>query len=290
MKYLILLFPIILFSQEGFNKYNSFSNFLPSDDGYTATNSEATALYSRMTTQPDNTRKELIDNTIGRLKSNNIWSLLDVMYVFAAHEESAAYLNWVEDANNGTASGTYTFTADQGWQSNGTSGYINTNYNPNTDATNLELDDAMYGIYSRTNKQNNNMVDFGGYVDVGVGVVSCVLRTTIDNIGYYMHTTGSQSDPNTNSAGFITIERTASDLTTTYRDGSKLGDETDASAAIPNCDMYISARNNTGTGPGNYSDREYSAFIIGEAIGATLQDSLNSIIEDYMDALGVGVQ
>ena len=63
----------------------------------------ATALFARMTVQPDNTRKALINSTIVGLKASGIWAKADALYVTAAHDAQSARLNWVQDLYNLTA-------------------------------------------------------------------------------------------------------------------------------------------------------------------------------------------
>lgn len=86
---------------------------------YTPTNSEAATLVAAMSTPPDDTRYELIDDTVGSLKSAGLWAKLDCIYFTRAHHEQASRLNWINPAihvldKTLMDSATY-FVVDSGW-------------------------------------------------------------------------------------------------------------------------------------------------------------------------------
>ena len=84
------------------------------------------------------------------LKDAGVWSKLDLFYVFATDGDSDfASINW-KDPNNFecTEVNSPTFTTNEGFASNGTSSYLNTNFNLSTDGTNYSQNDAgsIFGI------------------------------------------------------------------------------------------------------------------------------------------------
>jgi hypothetical protein len=97
---------------------------------------EAVTLFAAMSSQPDNTRKAHINTFIAALKTAGIWAKGDVLYC-AGHDEQASLLNWIDPGTfDGTASGSPTFTADEGWA--GASGkHVSTGYTPSTAGGNL---------------------------------------------------------------------------------------------------------------------------------------------------------
>lgn len=68
------------------------------------------------------------------LKTIGVWNKLDVLYVFAQNGGSAfATINWKNpSANQSTLINAPTFVNNGGFQGNGTSSYIDTNFNPAT--------------------------------------------------------------------------------------------------------------------------------------------------------------
>jgi hypothetical protein len=101
--------------------------------GGTGYDPDAQAYFAAMSVQPDATRKGLINDYIVGLKTDGVWSLLDLVYLLASHDSQAAGLNAKTPASNViTVNGTCTFTTDGGYTSNGTTGYLDTNFNPAT--------------------------------------------------------------------------------------------------------------------------------------------------------------
>ena len=87
------------------------------------------------------------------LKSSGAWAKLDVFYMFATDGNSSfATLNWKAPISNQcTLVNSPTFTANQGFAGNGTSSYINTNYNPSTfTSPKYLINDASIGWWKRT--------------------------------------------------------------------------------------------------------------------------------------------
>jgi len=95
--------------------------------GGVAYDPDAAAYFAAMSIQPDATRKGLINDYIVGLKADGVWSLLDLVYILASHDEQAARLNAKVPASNTiTVAGTVTFTTDRGYTGNGTNGYLET--------------------------------------------------------------------------------------------------------------------------------------------------------------------
>lgn len=78
------------------------------------------------------------------LKTIGVWNKLDVLYVFAQNGSSAfATINWKNpSANQSTLINAPTFVTDGGFKGNGTSNYIDTNFNPATQGVNYTLNNA----------------------------------------------------------------------------------------------------------------------------------------------------
>lgn len=87
--------------------------------GYSYNNTEAETFVNAMTVEPDDTRKGLIDDFIGGLKTDGIYTKLGFLYILAAHDEQAARLNVLNPASN-ALTGSPTFTTDRGFTSDGT--------------------------------------------------------------------------------------------------------------------------------------------------------------------------
>jgi len=125
---------------------------------YQAILTRATALGA---THPSTAIKIKGDAMIASLKSNGIWSRLDVLWVLSTDGDSNfALINW-KDPDNFLCTKvlTPTFTSNSGYKS-ASLGYLNTGWNPSTNGVNYLLDDASAFTYIKGNAISAN-TDFG---------------------------------------------------------------------------------------------------------------------------------
>jgi hypothetical protein len=81
------------------------------------------------------------------LKAAGVWNKLDTFAVFATDGSSSyALIDW-KRLSQYTAVNSPTFTINQGFNSNGTSSYIDTNYNASTNGINFQNTDACEGAW-----------------------------------------------------------------------------------------------------------------------------------------------
>ena len=108
---------------------------------YAAVLDRATALGYSLPSESVRTKQNTL---IASLKSIGVWAKLDVFYVFA-QDGGADFgtLNWKNpNANQSTLINSPTFVSNEGFTGNGTSSYIDTNYNPSTQGVQYTLNDA----------------------------------------------------------------------------------------------------------------------------------------------------
>jgi hypothetical protein len=93
-------------------------------------------------TLPSAGQQTLQNQLVVDLKAGGIWSKLDTFGVFATDGDSDfALIDWIR-LSQYTAVNSPTFTTNQGFTGNGTSSYIDTNFNPSTSGVNYTLNDA----------------------------------------------------------------------------------------------------------------------------------------------------
>jgi hypothetical protein len=99
-------------------------------------------------TLPSESQQLLQNQLVVDLKDGGIWSKLDTFAVFATDGNSDfALIDW-KRLSQYTAVNSPTFTTNVGFSGNGTSAYVNTNFNPSTSGVNYTLNNAgriMYG-------------------------------------------------------------------------------------------------------------------------------------------------
>lgn len=114
------------------------------------------------------------------LKAGGIWNKLDVLYIFANDGGSSfATLNWKNpNANLATLPNTPTFITNQGFTGNGTSSYINTNFNPAIGTNNYVLNNASRHIFVRNQSITASTLDgvSSGNSNASIGVNTTLLR------------------------------------------------------------------------------------------------------------------
>jgi hypothetical protein len=118
---------------------------------------DAVALFSRMTAlseTPSDARKQIISDAFTLGKTKAFWAKTDCIYLLASHGTLSSRLNILANRNNITLVSTPTFVTDRGWTGDGGTKYIDTNYNPSTNAIHLSLNSTSIGVYSRTNNKN----------------------------------------------------------------------------------------------------------------------------------------
>lgn len=135
-------------------------------------------LIAAMVVPPNNFRKANIAQLIQKLYAGGVWAKTDAMWVFAAHDEQAARLNWITPGTyTCTAVNSPTFVTDRSFAGNGSSSYLDTNFAPNTNAVQLTQNSAHYSLYLRTAQNGNepfsvNNAGFRNSVNAGTGTTA----------------------------------------------------------------------------------------------------------------------
>jgi stage V sporulation protein SpoVS len=99
-------------------------------------------------TLPSDSQKLLQNQLVIDLKAGGIWDKLDTFVNFATDGSSSfALIDW-KRLTQYTAVNSPTFTTNEGFTGNGTSSYIDTNFNPAISGVNYTLNDASRYIYT----------------------------------------------------------------------------------------------------------------------------------------------
>jgi hypothetical protein len=249
---------------------------------------EAAKLFARFTTAPTGARKTLINNLIRSLKQAGIWSKLDAFYVMAAADAQAAQRNWIADAYNLTPTNSPTFTADQGYQGNGTSSYLATGFTPSSaPSPKLVQNSASLGVWSRTNIAEN-AVDIGAKgSNPGTQDSTIMIRNSSNQFLNRLNIIagGGYSPANASSVGlFVAVRPDASNLID-YVNGAVIGTGAVASAVVATIEFNIGVRNDNGTFNA-YSTKQYAAALIGSSLSAAENSALYAALNTYLTAVG----
>lgn len=207
---------------------------------------EAIAIFDKWTslgTPATKARKLLVNNTIKSLKANSLWATRDVLYVDVAHSQDASLVDWKNPTTRAqSTSGTMTFTVDDGWAGNGSTGRMITGFNPGDGGTyNFTRDDNSIGAYIATRVDEVKIL-FSA-MNTGSTGIDLLPSTTAGSL-----TTGARNNEATQRTittyggrGYLGTKRTASNLWKVTHNGYNNyptgAFPTDASLAIENFDV-----------------------------------------------------
>ena len=226
---------------------------------------------------------------INGLVSDGNFALLDALYIFATNTTTTANLNLISTSFGLTKTGTVTFAADVGYTGDGSTGFLDTGFIPQTGGTNFVLNSASMGSYILTNRAANTSI-----------IMSNDNAVTFDIIQPFSAGNVVQWDVNdatfptaaiASSRQALAITRTASNATAVYANGNTTAIGTSAAASVgplSGASMVFFARNSNGT-KSAFSSDQAAAFFFGGALTATQSVAINNRINTYMTALGINV-
>jgi len=244
--------------------------------------SDADALFARIISQPDDTRKGLIDDLIVALKAAGVWTKFDAFYVLAAHDAQTAKLNWKSASFDAIAVNSPTFTVDRGYAGNGTTSYLSTGFNPTTaPSPQFVQNSAHIGVWNRSTTINNSMYDMGGNAATPGTMMDC--GTTGGQLRGRINHASNVSFNNLGAIiGHNAISRVLSTGINGYLNGAFINQVALTSAAPTNETIIICG---AGTGA-NFSTRELAAVHFGSGLSAAEIDATNDALAVYMTAVG----
>jgi hypothetical protein len=193
-------------------------------------------------TLPSSGQQALQNQLVVDLKDGGIWSKLDTFAVFATDGDSDfALIDWIR-LSDYTAVNSPTFTSNRGFQGNGTSSYIDMNYNPSTQAVNLSLNNNSIGVFQDINNAPvGAMISAFGvtYLEiVNDNANSRIISSNMNQLGD-LPSVGA-----TSQNGLFTASRSASTTYSIYKNATLILSPLRNSVAIPNVNMRFLARSN----------------------------------------------
>lgn len=255
MKYLILaiLFSVNVLAQ----KYNLF--LFGSKEPY---DTSSTRYFASFNVLPATDTLDVIDAFIKGLKQDTLWTAIEEAWILGLNTSANSLLG-LKAYKNATA--TATFTPYDGFTSGGT-GYINTNFNPSTALAVGTQNSISIGLFSIT----DNMTTASTIFDMGcnnstTAYVSIRARAGVDFANGRPNTGNEDCNQAiSNTIGLFVASRTSATDVYSYKDNE--GTLANRSAVtLPNYNIYICARNSSGTA-GGYSPRTFSFAFVGKGL------------------------
>ena len=228
-------------------------------------------------------RRDLVDALILSLKSSGVWSRLDRLWLHAA-ENSAQGLVDLKGASGATAVNAPTFTANRGFQGNGTTSYLNTNFNPGTaPSPNYTRNDAGYG-YWEVSADSGSSAPIGNNNDKN----RIVTGGTTPRAFEVNSATATNGVVVTTATGHFHAQRTGATAAALYRNGVSFNTSGETSQAVVSCNFHVhSSPSGTGSGtPGALSAAQVGASWIGASLSG-YEAAFYSAMRIHMTAIGV---
>jgi hypothetical protein len=250
--------------------------------GYTIGDADAQAVVDNMDTEPGDGLKELIDNFVAGTKTDSVWTKIDRFWFPAVHEQGAsARLDWKSPATVGrrlTEVNTPSWTAYQGYTGDGSTSYLNTNFTPSTDGVNYTQNSACAGVWVRTVGPTSASRAYAGLND-GFTQQTAIIRradgSSWQAVGPNDTTSINATTLSQSATGLLVANRSGASARQVYRNGSSEASDTQASVGLPAFDLYLLARNSSGTA-GLFSDGQISAAFVAASLNATEQANLHT--------------
>lgn len=248
---------------------------------------EYQAIYNSFTIKPSAVIAAAQNTMVKALVNSGVWVKLDVFHLYAGHTNAngESLINWINPGtSNATAVNSPVFTSLEGFLGDGVSTYINTNYASSTDAINYTQNSASYGVYSRTDIDEN-------VVSIGLNDTThdSNLQLRATNLAKIRINTGANSTvANTNSLGFYIANRVLSTHQEMWKNKVRIINAAQASSGMPTIDFYVLAWNNMSV-PGLFANKQISMGFCGGGLTQSNIENLTDAFETYMDSNGKGV-
>jgi hypothetical protein len=215
-------------------------------------------------TLPSASQQLLQNQLVVDLKDGGIWSKLDTFGVFATDGDSDfALIDWIR-LSDYTAVNSPTFTTDEGFTGNGTSAYIDTNFNPTTQGVNYTLNNASryYFHFAGTNLNIEGTTSaVRNQIRLGSNTTNQTINSAAALLANYLYSTtkGTKSIHRTSLSAITLIdEKTATDLT-------------QISDFLPNENQFILRR------ASGYSNNATFGYAMGASLVAENNDFVDAI-------------
>jgi len=245
---------------------------------YVFENAEAEAYVTAMTVEPDDARKALIDQLVGELKTDGIWTKLDWLSLLAAHAEQAGRLNAKNPTKALTAVSAPTFTVDRGFAGNGTSSYLDFGEQFDAIGNNFAQNSASLGAWCNEGTGTTSVFHVAS---TGTGVIEISAQAGGGSEAFKVNDAVVDSArTSVSKLGHRTASRIGATVKRAFFNGVRVADLTTASSATPDGNGWLLRR---GT---NFSADRLAAAYFGGGLTDTDVANMHTHLNTYLTAIG----
>jgi hypothetical protein len=231
----------------------------------------------------DVTQKDAINQLVLDFKTYSIWSKMRAIYPIVGGTAFTHKWNLKNPLDTDAAfrlvyypGGTITHSSN-GMVSNGLNGWIDTKFIP---SSHLTTNNGGWSFYCRTNVSENKY-EMG--TANGTGFNALLTRFTNKFYAAY-DTTYANTYANTDSRGFYTVSRNATNNIRGFRNGTKVIDNT-STGYLSTFSMYLLAENNAGLF-GNISTKECAFSALHDGLSDTEAANFYTAVQAFQTTLG----
>jgi len=195
-----------------------------------------------------------IDDMVSALKTDGIWSTLDVFYLFAQDgSKGAGEVNMVDPDSYGLTEpgSSVTWTSDVGITPyiSSDNKYYNSNYNPNTAGGNFSQNDAHLTTMVSNSNITSSVVYFAGAIQSTYFIRMYLYSPSDLRLYAYLNSNGQTTITVTRDSNnhMLSGSRTGATTYNSYIDGGSAAANSSPSTGVPNYNIYIGALNNGGS-------------------------------------------
>ena len=232
---------------------------------------ETRAYLSQLTIYPDYFWVKALDILIRTLIADNNWVYLDRMFILATEIRQHATISIINPnginatwPTTATEVSTPTWKALKGYTFDGSSSYLNLQYNPSTQGVNYKGTNTSLGFYRLTNTDNGHACDIGA--SDGTNITQWYSNLAGNDYAI-LNATAGQNNPLPKPNGLFHSARSANTLKM-YNAGVNYGGSlTETGSTIPNFNLTLATRNQTVIS--QFAGRQYGmVFAGGNSINA----------------------
>jgi hypothetical protein len=248
---------------------------------------DAQAFFNRVTDANGTlsaTEKQAVNQLVLDLKANSLWTSMKAIYPMVGASAAAC----AQNLKSASFTGTFTITgwtfASTGVTPNGTSAYMDTNFNSNINQT---VNNFSLSVYLRTNGGSGTRTDMGNSNTPGFLPLTNIESITSGRIQYcWDYQVAYVSIPTIDSKGMWGTSRNGTNSWQSFERNTafeKTGNTTQFS--LPNLNIFLGAANGN-SGAIQYSLREISFAHLGNSLSSTQFDNFYTAVQAFQTTLG----
>ena len=252
---------------------------------------DALAFFNRVTAAGGSlsaTEKTAVDTLVKQMKLDGTWTPMKAIYPMVGASAEACSQNLKSSSFTGTFTSGWTF-ASTGATANGTSAYMDTQFNPTLHLTNQIQ--SHLSVYSRTQNSSKSSIDIGCY-DVAGNKPFCAsmyYNGVSQKFGGHkgLYPLNFTTINNTDTTGLLLSTRTTDAEINLFQDGTKLVTNTTSVTGLlyPNLNAWLGGYNRTPSSGDQYSVLQCAFASIGDGLTDTQAGNFYTAVQAMQTTL-----